>query len=75
MLMGYFFSFRLCFKSVALMAHLLWLCEYRYAELEEPEAVIATQDFLAFSRRRRHTEYRWGMNWMEEHDFKSVRPQ
>lgn len=48
------------------MAHLLWLCEYRYAELEELEAVIGTQDFLAFSRRRRHTEYRWGMNWMKE---------
>lgn len=34
------------------MAHLLWLCEYWYAELEELEFVIATQDFLAFSKGR-----------------------
>ena len=48
------------------MAHFFRLCENRYAELEKLEAVIATQDFLAFLRRRRHSEYRWRTDDLDE---------
>ena len=43
-----FLSLELCFFFVVLMAHLLRLSASTCTELEELEAVLATQELLAF---------------------------